>query len=707
MRVWLSFFTAGFPCRHVLERAPQGSMQELSVEELLSKRPAVSFLIVVWTVVASTASSNAQTPKPTEPAKGSPADSATYAEEVFAHRILKIFRTKCFACHGEDPDDLRGEFTMTSREGLLRGGESDEPALAPGKPSQSPLYRAIQWDGLEMPPKENDRLTPEQVRYVKAWIAGGAPWPDADRIAEVVRTTAGKWNAEGVVVPTSGGLSDEWTQRKYKPESLWAYEPLQVDPSVDFGAKNPVDYFLDRKMKASPAPPTDRRTLIRRATFDLLGLPPTPEEVRAFVSDTASDREAFAKVVERLLASPHYGEQMARHWLDVARYADSSGFANDYERGNTWRYRDYVVRSFNDDKPYDQFVREQLAGDEIDASDPELLIAVGFLRMGPWELTGMEVAKVARQRFLDDVTDAVGQVFLGHMLQCARCHDHKFDPVPTRDYYSIQAVFATTQMAERKAAFLPEENIGGFDERKFLERRAQHYRKTAAELRRKKSVAAARDWLREEQLDAAAFESAVAELAKRDKVPPEKVAIDKVRQLMQSRKADPALIPPRHVGFEPRDFGIERVSRKGLERLRWRMERYEPFAFSVYSGRTPKLNAVQSPQRMPGDAMTRGAIPQSAILTGGDAFSPAAPVTPAPLTAAAAFVSNLESPAAFTTELFGRRTDLARWITARENPLTARVIVNRIWQWHFGVALARKPKQLRRDGQASHAPATA
>ena len=167
-------------------------------------------------------------------------------------------------------------------------------------------------------------------------------------------------------------------------------------------------------------------------------------------------------MVDRLLQSPHYGERMGQHWLDVVRYADSSGFANDYQRGSAWRYRDYVIQSFNNDKPYDQFIKEQIAGDEIMPNDPEGIIAVGFLRMGPWELTGMEVERVARQRFLDDVTNSVGETFLGHSLQCARCHDHKFDPVPTRDYYSIQAVFATTQLAERKAEFLPTDNTDGF-----------------------------------------------------------------------------------------------------------------------------------------------------------------------------------------------------------------------------------------------------
>jgi hypothetical protein len=175
-------------------------------------------------------------------------------------------------------------------------------------------------------------------------------------------------------------------------------------------------------------------------------LPSTPEEVESFEKDIKPD--AYKRLIERLLKSQHYGEQLGRHWLDVVRYAASGGFANDFERPNAWRYRDYVIRAFNSDKPYDQFVHEQIAGDELDAKNVENLIAVGFLRMGPWEQTGMAVAAVTRQFFLDDVTDSVGQVFLGHALQCARCHDHKFDPLPTRDYYSMQAVFARPQFAE-------------------------------------------------------------------------------------------------------------------------------------------------------------------------------------------------------------------------------------------------------------------
>ena len=172
-----------------------------------------------------------------------------------------------------------------------------------------------------------------------------------------------------------------------------------------------------------------------------------------------------------LLHAENYGERMAQHWLDVTRYADSSGFANDFERGNAWRYRDYVVRAFNADKPYDRFVREQIAGDEIDPQDPELIVATGFLRMGPWELTGMEVAKIARQRFLDDVTNSVGETFLAHSLQCARCHDHKFDPVPTRDYYSLHGVFASTEEPAERPLLGPIVETPEY--RRFLEKTAE------------------------------------------------------------------------------------------------------------------------------------------------------------------------------------------------------------------------------------------
>jgi mono/diheme cytochrome c family protein len=353
--------------------------------------------------------------------------AAGNAEELFVRRIAPLFHEKCLACHGNDEAKIKGGLDMRTLAATLKGGDSEEPGLLAGKPEESPLYLAVtrehdDWEA--MPPKEADKLYAEQIAWIKDWIAGGAPWPDDSRVQAIAKANEAKWSAEdGITVKTTGALSPEWANRKYKPEGLWAYQPVRKIGVMEYWSDavsstpalrdsspppHPIDAFIAAKKPTglTAAPAADRVTLIRRATFDLLGLPPKPEEVEAFVKDARPDPEAFAAAIERLLDSPHYGERMAQHWLDVTRYADSSGFANDYERGNAWRYRDYVVRAFNRDKPYDQFIREQIAGDEIDANDPEKIIATGFLRMGPWELTGMEVAKIARQRFLDDVTNA-------------------------------------------------------------------------------------------------------------------------------------------------------------------------------------------------------------------------------------------------------------------------------------------------------------
>jgi mono/diheme cytochrome c family protein len=644
---------------------------------------------------------------------GAPAGSSS-AEELFARRIQPLFKERCLACHGDDPQKIKGGLDMRTRAGLLKGGESEKPSIVPGKPDASPLWLAVTREGdadnwAAMPPKENDKLTKEQLGWVKDWIAGGAPWPDAKRLAEIAKANTDKWSAEdGLPVKTSGGLSPEWTNRRYKPENLWAYQAVRKPAVPQIGNRqsaigNPIDAFLAAKWPAGlkPAPLADRRTLIRRATFDLLGLPPTPEEVAAFLADKNPDERAFAKLVDRLLASPHYGEQMARHWLDIARYADSSGFANDYVRGSTWRYRDYVVRTFNSDKPYDQFIREQIAGDELaenskpQTPNPELLIATGFLRQGPWELTGMEVAKVARQRFLDDVTDSVGQVFLAHPLQCARCHDHKFDPVPTRDYYALQACFATTQLSERGAPFLPEENVAGFEERKYLEARRQEHLATLKRLD-DKLLANAQAWFAEKKIDPAKWNAAVTAARETEGKGPRREsqgAFAIARNKLAQQGVPETEFPPKLHGFTPEDYGLERVARKGLERLRWEFDRFQPVAFAVHSGRTPDVKSVNSPTRMPANRMTAGELEQTAILTGGDPFAAAAKVEPGALSA----ISNPGFQIA--NNISGRRLDLANWIASPANPLTARVMANRIWQWHFGQALAGNPNNFGATGK--------
>jgi len=610
-------------------------------------------------------------------------------EELFVRRIWPLLNQRCLACHGDQAD---GGLDLRSAARLIAGGDSGRPTIDRDAPLSSPLLAAIS-NGASgwslMPPKESDRLSSEQIGWVRQWVIAGAPWPEAPRIAEINAANADRWSTEdGAQLKTSGGQSQSWTERRYREESLWGYRPV-VRPNIDESGSQAVDRLISDAMPEGlmVAPQAERLTLIRRASFDLLGLPPTPAEVDEFVNDPADDARAFANLVERLLDSPHYGERMAQHWLDVVRYADSSGFANDYERGNAWRYRDYVVRSFNRDKPYHQFVTEQIAGDEIAPENSEMLIATGFLRMGPWELTAMEVAKIARQRFLDDVTNSVGESFLAQSLQCARCHDHKFDPVPTRDYYAIQAVFATTQLAEPAATFLPDENTSGFEQRRYLTAQQNRHQETLARLDAQ-LLSSAQQWFVEQHIDPSAWNAAVNKTTAQTGA-----QFTAVRSgLLKAGFAEDQL-PPKLYGFSAEDFGNERVARKGLERLNWELDRYEPYALAVYSGRTPQMNSVNRPLRIPSDRTSSGELEQGCILIGGDPFAPGDAVKPGILS-----VLNDGKPFPIPTAIDGRRTAFAQWVASASNPLTTRAIVNRIWQWHFGNAIARNPNNFGSTG---------
>ena len=619
------------------------------------------------------------------------------SEVLYVRRIEPLFREKCLGCHGNDPEDIQGGIDLKSWQSVIDGGDSGQPGAIAGNPEESSILLAAARGEDEfsaMPPKQSEALGETELLSLRRWIETGAKWPTAERVEAIEDYYADQWSVEdGVTVPTSGGLDPSWTNRRYDPAGLWAYQPVRaprVDPAAS-PATNPIDHWINQAMPPglSPAQRADRGTLIRRATFDLIGLPPFPAEVSEFTNDPLDDKAAFAALVDRLLQSPHHGERMAQHWLDVTRYADSSGFANDYERGNAWRYRDYVVRAFNDDKPYDEFIREQIAGDEINPNDPQSIIATGFLRMGPWELTGMEVAKVARMRFLDDVTNAVGETFLGQSLQCCRCHDHKFDPLPTRDYYSIQAVFATTQLAERKAKFLDAENTAGFDEKRYLISKRLGYKQTLAELEQVQ-LDNALLWYEQSGLDPAAWKDAVAAARENH---PDRNAFDVARHAMQSQGVAQPQYPPKGVGFTPQEFGLERVARKGIERLGFELDRYAEFSLSVYNGATRNQRSVNSPMRMPEDVM-KGEVEPSHIHTGGDPFTLGQPVQPGVLSVVADQV-NADVPATVD----GRRTALANWIADPNNPLTTRVIVNRVWQWHFGQAIAGNPNNFGSTGK--------
>jgi hypothetical protein len=607
---------------------------------------------------------------PAVAAAPSRADDATQAldrsaaERLFTLRVLPLLKVKCFGCHGGDPEDVRGDYNMLTRAAMLAGGESGEVALAPGKPQQSPFFQAILWNEMEMPPKENDRLTKAEVETVRQWIAAGAPWPDAKAQRAILEK---EWSiretADGLIVDTSGGLADEWTYRRYRREDLWAFAPLSRQ-DIPKGADHPVDAFVAAKLAAAklrPSPQADFRTMIRRATYDLTGLPATPYEVFLFRQAWEKDSsKAWRDLIDRLLKSQHYGERWAQHWLDVVRYADTAGFSNDYERSNAWRFRDYVIRSFNEDKPFNEFIVEQIAGDELRPDDPEAIIATGFLRMGPWG-TAMVPQPEARQLYLDDLVHNVGQSFLSMPLRCCKCHDHKFDPIPTRDYYGMYAAFATTQPAEVPAPFLPAENRQGFAAKRKLTQELLDF--ATAEFNRvyDKQEQAARAWYAEHKL-------------------PYKDE--------NARKKDPEdKKPPRHIGLTPEEKGIMKVRRQDVWIWTRRLERYQPLAQAVYNGQDDNKNGrkLRPPKKI--DNKWR---PQSFILGGGSLVAKLKTVEPGVLSAARLPVdASRDVPHRITDELNGRRLELARWIAGDDNPLTARSIVNRVWQQHFGVGLVK------------------
>ncbi|MEW4528293.1 DUF1549 domain-containing protein [Maioricimonas sp. JC845] len=607
---------------------------------------------------------------------------------IFAVHVLPLMKQKCFACHGNTPDDLKGELDLTSREALLEGGESGEPTVVPGKPDAGLLLSAIRWEDYEMPPKENDRLTDEQIEWFEKWVAAGAPWPNAETIARLQQQAWASDTSGGMVVRTSGGLSDEWTHRRYDPTDVWAFLPVpsQEEIAVPEGADHPIDAFLNARIAEAglePAGTADPVTLIRRATYDLIGLPPTPEETDAFVAAWQQDADrAWLELIDRLLASPHYGERWAQHWLDVVRYADTSGFSNDWERSNAWRYRDYVIRSFNADKPYNRFIMEQVAGDELDPDDPEMLVAVGFLRMGPWEHTPMNPNKESRQQYLDDVVNGIGQTFLSTAMRCAKCHDHKFDPLPTRDYYRLYAALATTQLAERPAPFLPEENRNGFDEGRQHVERLLAFAKSEQDKLYAKREAAAKKWY--------------ADHGRPDDYVPYEVRL-KQRNVEK---------PPRFVGLSTEEQGTLKVREQDVRIWTRRLERFQPLAQSVYYGGDlyQKSIRLRMPDPNKGWEMKKAqAMPETAIYAGGSVFAPAEPVTPGVLSGLGIPVStegaSAGDPYALPQTMEGRRLALARWIADEKNPLTTRSIANRIWHYHFGRGIAANPNNFGATGK--------
>ena len=363
---------------------------------------------------------------------------------LFETTIAPVLSAKCVACH--QAGNAKGSFDLSTREGILRGGDGGV-GLVPGKPDESPVYtRSVPHDGQrpEMPEK-GEPLTEIEAAALRSWIEQGAVWPEKFVVQQKSKADQSFWSLQPMKEITPPDLIDA-------PEG-WS--------------KHPIDRFVWAKLRDKGLKPnrsTDPRTFIRRATFDLWGLPPTPEEVMEFDRDCRESSTnsadllpdaAVERLLDRLLTSPHYGERWGRHWLDIAHYADTHGFERDQIRPNAWRYRDYVIQALNADKPYDQFLREQIAGDVLTPDDPNSVIATGFLAAGPWDFVGQVetqsdiLKRASRAGDLDDMLTQVMTATMGLTINCARCHDHKLDPMTQEEYYRLTAIFAGVKRGER------------------------------------------------------------------------------------------------------------------------------------------------------------------------------------------------------------------------------------------------------------------
>lgn len=479
-------------------------------------------------------------------------------------------------------------------------------------------------------------------------------------------------------VQTSNGnsTSDSTTTAR----THWAFQPLQEVESPKLldstWPKTPIDRFILATLEENglrPADPATREQLIRRVTFDLMGLPPTPFEIDAFVNEPDSD--AYEKVIDRLLASPHYGERWGRHWLDLVRFAESDGFEHDAIRPHAWRYRDYVVRSFNMDKPYDRFVREQIAGDELNPEDRDSLIATAFNLLGPDMVDSSDQIQ-RRHNSLNDMTDTTGLVFLGLTIGCARCHDHKFEPISQRDYYSLQAFFTP-------AAFHRDFPIPTDEARLAYEAAMRIYNFKADKIRDRIQALETpyREQLRLEKLASFSEGTRVAHAtAREDRTPAQAALVEETKaKLKVSDKEIQKLLS-----------AGENRNRKALNEEMKRLPKPKPLpmTLALQTSREPRVKThllLRGDYRNPKEEVQPRFPEVLGTVRGGQTFSAAS--------------TDFKGRAAVDPELSPKsRTVLAEWITDPENPLTARVIVNRVWQHHFGRGLVPTPSDFGANG---------
>lgn len=559
--------------------------------------------------------------------------------------IQPILETRCAVCHGSQTQ--MSELRLDRRENVLKGGLSGKPAIIPGKSSESLLIRYV--SGLDpkivMPPN-GERLTGAQIEVLKKWIDEGATWPESSQTE--IRT------------------ADQF------PPTHWSFKPVQppdIPPvkRTDW-IRTPIDSFVLAKLEAQgwkPSTAAEPRALLRRVYLDLIGLPPTLDEQQAFLTNPTD--KTLDQVINDLLSRSSYGERWGRHWLDLVRYAETNGYERDATKPQVWRYRDYVIQAFNTDKACDRFILEQLAGDELPETSAEMLIATGFNRLGPWD---DEPADRQQNRFdqLDDIVSTTGQVFLGLTLGCARCHNHKFDPLTSEDYYRMVSIFSGLERPRegRIELDLPVGLPKVIEAETERDRPIEELRRQIELLKEPCRIEMVQSG--KSELPPEAVEALLVGPSKRPEV--QMVYAQAYAKLLDEKVTTrlPEEIKQRVAPLEQRIAGI-RKAQPDLPRGYFMHE----------SGSNP---------------------PATRVLKRGQASQPGPEVAPG---VPAVLVKQQPSfPPGRRTSL--RRLTLARWLASQENPLTARVIVNRIWQFHFGEGLVRTPSDFGRMGEKPSHP---
>jgi cytochrome c551/c552 len=678
----------------------------------------------------------------------SPADGL----EFFEAKIRPVLANNCFGCHG--PKTQMAGLNLSTAVDFLKGGDNG-PVVAKGDTEKSRIIQVVGYQGkIKMPPA--GKLSDEEIENLKSWVKMGAPWPDI----------------------VSGSAQNEKKERDgHAGNHFWAFQPVKNPSPPTVRSKHwvqtPLDPFILAKLEDKgivPSAPADKLTLLRRATYDLTGLPPTEKEIQEFVSDTSPD--AFPKVVDRLLASPRYGERWGRDWLDVARYADSTGADEDHVYPHAWRYRDYVIDAFNRDLPYDQFITEQLAGDLLPAAKPgevnvKGIVATGFLALGPKPIAQQDKVKMVYD-VVDEQIDVTAKAFLGLTVSCARCHDHKFDPISTKDYYSMASIFASTKSFQKIEGtvsqiyfepLVPKEVYSLYDEHQkkvsakkkeiqgIIDEEGARY---AARLRSRLSdymVAAwtvyqqgacAGDLATQQGLELEVLERWVKYLKPDEEVKPhlerwhqaEPTSVAAIAKEYQARfeasardwdqtlvnwksKVEAALKantePPEKPKFDAGkdrffsevSFGIAEpdtgnivqpgpltLPETGQDRVFTEDSRQR---LSVLREELALLNKSSPPGPPMACAVAEGQSIQQRVFVRGSHENPGEIVPKG-------FPQIVAGPNPPEIRQGSGRLELARWLTDPNRPLTARVMVNRIWQWHFGEGLVRTPSNYGKMG---------